>query len=212
MLNDPRTEPLREWTRLARENAENAIVSSMFEAAGKAIEPIEKFSTWLLVGAAAIASFLITNSDKVIPLLGTQGFAVCGACLCLSCVFGLLAKVFALRSQVGMEVSAAVRSTFATHLAKHEEEERKIKEGAEFWGIDLKTGIRLERILGEFYKPFPRWVGWLARRNLKKNMDNPQVGYLLLIRSLQLLGYCTSAQALAFLAFLVAGFLYAAGI
>lgn len=59
MSNDPRTEPLEEWNRLARENTENAIVSSMFEASAKACEPIEQFSTWLLLGAAAISSFLL---------------------------------------------------------------------------------------------------------------------------------------------------------
>ena len=69
MIDDPRTEPLREWNRLARENTENAMVSSMFEAASKASEPIETFATWLLVGTAAVASFLITNADKLLPLV-----------------------------------------------------------------------------------------------------------------------------------------------
>jgi hypothetical protein len=62
MNEDPRTEPLREWNRLARENTENAIVSSMFEASTKSSTLIEKFSTWLLVGAATVASFFIINS------------------------------------------------------------------------------------------------------------------------------------------------------
>lgn len=48
MNNDPKTEPLKEWNRLARENTENAIVSSMFEAGSKSSEPIKQFSTWLL--------------------------------------------------------------------------------------------------------------------------------------------------------------------
>lgn len=212
MTHDPRTDPLREWNRLARENTENAIVSSMFEATGKASEPLEKLSTWLLVGAAAVASFLITNSDKVLPLLGARGFSVCGAFLCLSCVFGLLSKMLALHAHIGIETGAAVRKTFAEHLAKYEEEERKIKEGAEFWGIDLQTGIRIERVLTEFYKPFPKWAAWLARRQLQKNAGNPQVGYLLLISILNKQGYFTAGQALAFLAFLISGFGYAAAI
>ncbi len=40
MPDDSRTEPLREWNRLARQNAENAIVSSMFEASFNASDPV----------------------------------------------------------------------------------------------------------------------------------------------------------------------------
>ena len=186
------------------------MVSSMFEAGGKASKPLEKFSTWLLVGATAVASFLITNSDKVIPLLSTKGFSVCGAFLCLSCVFGFVSKMFALRVTIVIESGAAIRRTFAEHLAKYEAEKLKINESAELWGINLQTGVRIERILTEFYKPLPKWVEWLATRQLNKHAANPQVGYLSLISSLNRQGYCALAQALAFLAFLISGFSYAA--
>lgn len=212
MIHDPRTEPLREWNRLARENTENAIVSSMFEAASKASKPLEEFSTWLLIGAAAVASFLIANSDKLLPLLGARGFSWCGALLCLSCMFGLLSKLMGLRSHIGKETGEAVRKTFAEHLARYKAEEEKIKEGAKFWGIDLQTGIRLDRVLSEFYKPLPWWASWLAKRQLKKHEGNPQVGYLILINSLNWQGYFAGGQAIAFLAFLGAGFIYAVAI
>jgi hypothetical protein len=107
MTHDQKTEPLQEWNRLARENTENAIVSSMFEAISKASKPLEDFSTWLLIGTAAVASFLIANSDKLVPLLGAKGYLWCGALLCLSCLFGFLSKLLALRSQIGRQTSTA---------------------------------------------------------------------------------------------------------
>lgn len=212
MSEDPRIQPLLEWNRLARENTENAIVSSMFKAASCAIEPVEKFSTWLLVGAAAIASFLITNSDKIVPYLGKHGFLVCGGLLCLSCFFGLLVKLAALRSQVASQTNAAVIDTFKEHLASYEDEERKIQNGAKFWGINLQTGVRLQRILSEFLKPLPWWVKLLVNWKLKNQMSNPQVGNLALINNLTWLGYFTAGQSLSVLAFLVSGFSYAAAI
>ena len=212
MSEDPRIQPLLEWNRLARENTENAIVSSMFEASGCAIEPIEKFSTWLLVGAAAIASFLITNSDKAVPLLTKQGFLVCGGLLCASCFFGLLAKLTAMKSYIATQTNAAVLKTFKEHLAKYQEEEEKIQEGAEFWGINLQTGVRIERILSEFLKPLPWWVKLLVAWKLKGQMNNPQVGYLPLVNNLMWLGYFTAGQSLTILAFLVAGVAYGAAI
>jgi hypothetical protein len=210
MTHDPGKDPLLEWNRLARENTENAMVSSMFEAGGKASEPVEKFSTWLLAGTAAIASFLITNSDKLIPLLSAKGFSFCGAFLCLSCVFGFVSRIFALHVSMVTETGAAVRKTFVEHLTNYQVEERKINESAKFRGITLETGVRIERLLAEFYKPLPKWVAWLATRQLNKHAGNPQIAYLPLIGSLNKQLYCAALQAVAFLGFLVAGFSYAA--
>jgi hypothetical protein len=212
MILDPRTEPLKEWNRLARENTENAIVSSMFEAFAKSSEPIEQFSSWLLVGTAAIASFLIANADKLLPLVAKEGCLVCGAFLSLSCLFGFLSKIYALRSKVSIEVGAAVRETFSTHLDEYEKEEAKIQDGVEFWGINIETGIRMERVLSEFYKPQPKIVVWFAKRVLKKLEGNPQVGHIPLVKMLNWQGLFAIVQATLFLGFLVSGFIYAATI
>lgn len=212
MTNDPRTHPLREWNRLARENTENAIVSSMFEAAARTSEPIETFTTWLLVGTAAVASLLITNAAKLMPFVKQGGFITCGAFLCVSCVFGILSRIFALQCKIGIELGAAIRKTFIEHLSKYEEEERKSKQDAEFWDITLQTGIRIERVLSEFFAPLPKWAVWIARRQLKKNEGNPQVGYLALIKNLHAQGIYAFLQALSFLGFLVSGFIYMAAI
>ena len=210
--HDPRTDPLREWNRLARQNAENAIVSSMFEAGFKASEPLETFSTWLLVGAAAVASFLITNADKLVPFIGRPGYLTCGALLTFSCLFGLASRILALRCKIQIETGAAVRRTFAEHLLKHQEEERKIKESADVWGVSLETGIRLDRVLSEFLAALPRWVAWLVNRQLKKHAGNPQGGYLPVVKGMQWQGSFAALQALLFLAFLFAGFIFAAAI
>ncbi|WP_265942807.1 hypothetical protein [Dechloromonas sp. A34] len=212
MTNDPRIEPLLEWNRLARQNAEDAIVSSMFEAGFKASEPMESFSTWLLVGTAAVASFLVTNADKLVPFIKQTGFLACGAFLCFSCLFGLSSKMYALRCKIQIETGAAVRKTFAEQLAKHVQEEAKIQESAATWGITLETGIRLERVLAEFYKPLPRWVAWLANRQVKKHAGNPQLGYFPVIAGLKRQGLFVTLQALTFLGFLVTGFVFAAAI
>lgn len=212
MAIDPRTEPLREWNRLARENTENAIVSSMFEAAFKASEPIEAFSTWLLVGTTAVSSFFITNADKLLPFIGQKGFLICGAFLSCSGFFGLVSRMYALRCKIQIETGAAVRKTFAEHLEKYQKEEAKINENAKVWGITLETGIRVERLLSEFLASLPRWVAWLVNRSLKKNAGNPQVGHLPAIKSMQRQGLFAALQALMFLGFVGAGFVVAAEI
>lgn len=209
---DPRTESLREWNRLARENAENAIVSSMFEASFKASELIESFSTWLLIGTATVASFFITNADRLLPFIGSKGFLICGGLLCSSGFFGLVSRLYALHCKIQIEIGAAVRKTFTEQLMKHQEEEEKIDEAAKFWGITLETGVRLDRLLAEFLKPQPQWVAWLANRALKRNAGNPQAGYLPVVESMQWQGAFAALQVLSFFGFVVAGFVVAASI
>jgi hypothetical protein len=212
MTDDPRTAPLREWSRLAQENTENAMVSSMFEAAVVASEPIDSFSTWLLLGTAAVGGFLISNADKVIPLLTKTGFVTAGVLLVLSCVFGVLSKALALRMKVMKETGARVKATFLEHLAKYEEEEAKIEEGAKFWGITIQTGVRMDRVLEEFYKPLPAWARWLGRRHMEKNKGNPQIQYLPLIKTMNGQGMFAFVQVLLFIAFLGTAFIFAAGV
>lgn len=210
MTEHQQADPLLEWNRLSRENAENAIVSSMFEASSAAIEPIETFVTWLLIGAAAVASFLLGNSDKLVPILGERGFLWCGLLLAASCMFGLLAKSYLLRADIGRRVGRAVAETFAVQLKQHEEAEQKIQATAQQRGIELETGIRMERVLSEFVAPMPLLVKWLVGRTLKKNAGNPQVAYLLRIKLMNRLGFFSFLQAMAFLAFIVVGFAAAA--
>jgi hypothetical protein len=212
MQIDPRTQPLRNWNELARENTETAVVSSMMDAASIATEPIETFSTWLLVATAAVASFLITNADKVIPFITKQGFITCGIFLFVSCVFGLISKIFSVRAKIGVEIRAAVHKTFTEHLERYKEEEAKIQEGAKYWGITLESGIRLERILKEFMQPFPWWVRWSMKRHFTKNAGNPQIGHIVQIKTLQAQGLAAFLQAICFVGFLGAGFVFTAAI
>jgi hypothetical protein len=210
MNHDPRTAPLRKWNDLAREKTENAVVSSMFEAALQASAPIETFSTWLLVATAAVASFQIANAEKLLPLITRSGFVICGAFLFVSCIFGLFSKVFSVRCQIGIETGNAARKTFAEHLAKYKAEEQQIQKEADFWGIDLRSGIRTERVMDELLQPFPCWVRWSTRHYLKKHAGKPQIAYISQMRSLYVQGVAALLQSLCFAGFLGTGMIFAA--
>ncbi len=209
-MTERETDPLLEWNRLEREITEDAIVSSMFEAMSKANEPLEKFTTWLLIGTAAIASFIITNADKFLPIVEQNGFRACGALLCLSCIFGLLSKISALFHKIQTEIGTAVRKTFFEHLSKYQDKEKEIQVHAEFRKINLQTGIRIERILEEFHAPQPKLVVWFATRRLKKYQNNPQASFIIPLRSMRYQSLFTFLQAVSFLGFLIAGFIYIA--
>lgn len=212
METDKRTEPLREWNKLTRENTENAMVSSMFSAALRTTSSIDLFSSWMLVATAAVASFLLINATDLIEFIGKEGIITGGYILCGSCIFGLLAKIFGLHCKLALELSDAINKTFLEHLKRYEIEEEKIQEGASFWGITLETGVRIDRILTEYLSAFPRPVRWLASRHYKKHKGNPQAGYLTQLKSLMFQGLTTFIQAVLFIYFFGQVFVSAAKI
>lgn len=210
MSDQKQLDALARWHEISREQTENAIVSSMFESGIRLAPMVDQFSTWLLVGTAAVAAFFITNSDKVLPVLGSSGFIGCGIFLCLSCVFGFVAKTYGLRSRMSSAVIASVTETFNQHLKSYEEEEQEISDTAQNLGVTLETGVRWDRIMTEFFSILPKWVVWLAQRNLKKYEGNPQTGYIAAVKIFNRLGIATFLQSVSFLGFLVTGFVFTA--
>ena len=201
--------PVENWNQITRENSENEIVSSMFEASLKSSETIETFSSWTLVATAAVASFVLANAEKINPYTGKQGFIVCGLLLCLSCIFGLFSKFFALRCKISNDTSNAVRVSLEEHLKKYDAEEEEIQNVAQENGVAIETGIRIERVLGLYLAAFPRWVERSAKKHFEKHKDNPHIGYITQIKSLCAQSVAMFIQAILFIGFFGMAFMYA---
>lgn len=80
--------------RIVRSTAEQTLVVALLEATLPTRGRINKLSTWLLVVSAWVASFVLCNTDKLVPMLGKEGFLTCGVLLALSSLCGLLARIF----------------------------------------------------------------------------------------------------------------------
>jgi Ca2+/Na+ antiporter len=210
MENNSRTQPLIEWNRLTIENTETAMVSSMLETTVKASEPLETFSGWLLAATAVIATFMITNGDKLSPILGHVGYLICGLFLLLSCFFGFISKVFALRCKITSDINKSVKTTFDAHLDKYEEQEKLINDNAKIMGVSLQTGIRIDRVINSYFEYLPKWIRWYAKRQLSKSSTNPHLAYIPQIKVFLAQSQYCFFQILFFLAFLSAGFVFAA--
>jgi hypothetical protein len=210
MTDSSTPDPLLEWNRLNRENAENAIVSSMFEASTEAIEPVASSVTWMLAGTGAIASFLLANAETLLPILGQSGFLWCGLTLAASAFFGIIAKVCLLSAEIGRRVGHAVADSVNRQLAIHEVDEEKIQAAADLRGVEIETGIRMDRILTEFLAPMPWYVRLYASRSLKRHGSNPQIAYISRVKAFNSATFASFLQSMAFLAFMLVGFVSSA--
>ena len=202
-------DPLLEWNRLNKENAENALTSAMFSSLVATSPIIDQFSVWLLAGTGATAALLVANADKLVPFLGDFGFRICGAVLVVSAICGLISKARAVQCQIGIENEQRVRELMRPILDKHAHDEEKILEFAEARGVPVETELDMGRVITEFAKPFPKWVGCLLGRHLAKHSGNPQIGYLLPIRFYMSQSFFAFLQVFFFLGFICAALLFA---
>jgi hypothetical protein len=205
-------DPLIEWNRLNKDNAEQALVSVMFMNIVSRSPQIDTFSTWLLAGTGAAATLMIANIQNMIQAFGRHGFKVTLSMLAISSLLGVLAKCVYIFFQTGGETQEKLLQQIKPILDKHHEDEQKIIESAKTRGLFLKTELSMEKVLSDFAAPFPKLPRWFMTRYLIKHKDNRQVGHLLPIRMFQWQSSLSLLQGLAFISFIIAAIVYARAI
>ncbi|NWF48596.1 hypothetical protein F3K02_25540 [Hydrogenophaga sp. D2P1] len=202
-------DPLLEWNRLNKENAEHGFVSGLFQSMSETSPLVEKFSMWLLAGTGATAALLITQIESVLPYLSESGFKICLIVLVLSALLGFIAKYYSLRCEIQTKVQSKFMELVKPVLDKHEKDEDRIKEYAKQKGVTLQTDIDLSRIMNEFSRPFPFWVKWLISRKIQKTSGDRQAGFHIAVKAYMSQIRWTFFQALLFIAFILTATWYA---
>jgi hypothetical protein len=209
-VNQPNSDkPLIEWNRLNKEDAEQEIVSSLYQSMAETTVAIEKFSMWLLAGTGATGALLITQIESVLPYLSQEGFKVCMALLFVSAIFGFLAKYKSLRCAIQTQMQSKLSELIKPILAKHEQDEDEIQEHATQRGIQLETDIELSNIITEFSRPFPWWVKWIIVREVDQTWGDRQAGFHIMAKAYTSQIEWTFLQACCFLLFMFSGALFA---
>jgi hypothetical protein len=204
------TQQLDEAALRTRERAENAIVALMLDAGLRAREPVDKYVTWSLVAAGALASGLVAHGERMIELLSPAGFVTCGLLLVASALFGFLAKAFNVQCSVAVDTGIAVETGLLQHLEVHEQHEERLAELASQVGHTVDASIRMERVEQQFLSVMPWWVRLRVRRVLRKNRGHPQLAYLARISTLNAQVQSAFIQALGLVGSLGAAVIFAA--
>ena len=212
MNTEKTNEPLLEWNRLNKENAEQEFVSALYASLAETTNAVDRFSLWLLAGTGASGALLIAQIKSVLPFLTAPGFKVCMALLVTSSILGFLAKYRALRCEIQVRTLAKLKELLEPIFEEHEESEDQIQKMAEVKGVVLQTDLDMEAVISEFSKPFSRWVRFLIQRQVKKAGTERQAGYHIAIKQYVSQLRWTFLQSLFFLAFLITGAWFARAI
>lgn len=189
---------------------ENVIVQSMFDTLPGSIQPLETFSTWLLVCTGTVASFLIANAENVLPYISKSGFLVGGILLCMSCLFGLLSKMYAVRCEICVRAKNAALEATKNHLLAFQQQVNELKQLDPSATYQQNLSLDVERIRDNFLAHFPNWVQKRARKKLNANKDHNNIGHKMIAKNICYQSIFASLQSVFFLAFLACSFIFAA--
>ena len=212
MSNSDSSDPLLEWNRLNKENAEQGFVSSLYQSMAETTTVVDKFSLWLLAGTGATGALLVTQIKSVLPYLTQQGFKVCMVILVVSAIFGFIAKYYSLRCEIQNKTQTKLTELVKPILEKHEQDEDEIQGYAAQKGIQLQSDIDFALIITEFSRPFPRWVKWLIARKVKQTSGDRQAGFHVAIKAYISQLRWTFLQACLFLGFMLTAAWFASAI
>lgn len=201
-------EPLVEWNRLNKENAEQDVVSALYQSMSETSPIVEKFSVWLLAGTGATAALLITQIKSILPNLSVEGYKACLVMLVVSAISGFVAKYYSLRCEIQFKMQSKFLELVKPVFEKHEEDEVKIANYATQKGLVLSTDIDFINIMNEFSRPFPFWVRWLIAQKVKKTSGDRQAGYHAGVKAYASQIRWSFFQAILFLVFILSAAWY----
>jgi hypothetical protein len=205
-------DPLIEWNRLNKENAEHGFVSSLYQSMSETTTTVDKFSMWLLAGTGATGALLIAQIKSVLPHLTQNGFKVCMVLLVISAICGFLAKYKSLHCEIQTQMQIKLVELTKPVFEKHKKDEEVISKYAEQRGIQLDTEIELSKIITEYSRPFPWWLKKLIERKVEQMAGDRQAGFHTTVKAYMSQLRWTFFQAVLFLSFMVAGAWYAIAI
>ena len=205
-------DPLLEWNRLNKENAEQGFVSAMFQSMAETSPLVDRFSMWLLAGTGATGALLITQVESILPYVSEQGFKTCLFVLVASSVTGFIAKYYSLRCDIQNRFQVKLAELMKPVFEKHESDEDEILTYAEKRGVELETEVDLALIITEFSKPFPFWVKWLIARKVENISDERQAGFHVAVKAYISQLRWAFLQALLFLSFMLTAAWYSSAI
>lgn len=162
---------------------EEEVVAAMYEAGLSTSDVVDNFSTWLLVGTASAAAFMLGNVQDLEPVMGLNGVVVGGAFLTASCLCGVIAKYFSVR--------CAINKSVRRHLGES--------------GLQVRingTGIDFDRMLESFVQPLLIWQRWRVRRQgaeIKRGISRPYDQSIRFLNSLHLWAALQTVLAIGFL-------------
>lgn len=174
---------------------ENIILQKLFSSSITASPVVDKFSLYILAATGAIIALIISNLDKLLPILSRNGLFYSLSLLAISALFGLIAK----EKSINIQSSKVVA----------EDTEKQITSLVEKYNISLDR-IR-NTILNEYIKAYPFFMRGVVKHKFKKALQDSVSSHRMLANIYYWQSIYTIFQTISFIGFIFIVAMYVKG-
>jgi len=161
---------LRNWAEIAKENTNKEITKALLLGVLSGSEIIDKFSTWLLVGSGATIALMISNIDKITPILKNNGFRLSVLVLTCSILFGFLEKALSIYVAIFIAAEKNIQDKLSRLMEQHSKTEGEISKYAEEARLKIDAGIDFNIVLNDYKATFPRILQGIVQKSYNRGV------------------------------------------
>lgn len=192
-------ENLNNLAKITNNIAETRLTEILFGEILKSSPIFDKFSTWLLIGTGATASLMITNLEKISPIVGRTNLKDSIYLLTVSALLGFLAKFKYIHCQTMLAINEQMKEQILLALGKYNREIEEINNLAKENNHKIETNLDFENVINNFTKAFPRFTHSKLFKEFKEGTEDQLTQGRKNANSVFWQGVYTNFQLLAFI-------------
>lgn len=169
-------DPLQEWARIAKENAEIEAAQAVLHAVISTAPSIEKFITWLLAGSAAAAALMLANLDGLLRVFAISELRAVILLLLLSTLIGLIGKALSVLIQTQIETIEQVKKRMGKVLDEYGKTEEKIEQSAAKRGQEVEMELSPVGIFALLKPAIPKLLHRWLDKSVEHGMQDRLLG------------------------------------
>lgn len=197
-----------EWAESVRSRREADLTDRLGKVTYRASDHIERFTEWMTLGTAAVASIWIIEAEQVISLLSPPGYLFAGAILIVSFLCGFYARWQGQLVRIKFELHEAAYNTTEQEDAAAAKTMGTIDEGNQLYGLSVSGEPMYEVVTENFLKLLPPVTRWLVRRT-ERRLEGKSIGHQVLLNVNKQANY-SGLQGLTFALFFVVSCIFVA--
>jgi hypothetical protein len=167
-------EKFHAWVRLEREILDTALAKRILEATIVNGPALDAFVTWILAGLGALVTLIITNVDKLAPIISMEGVITSISWAVLAISFGIFSRRNFQQARVRIDMGSDVSGGLVDLMTKYDGEKGPLmKQRAAQLGIAEPDQLDIRQAAEIVNDLLPRPVRLVFAWSMRKTVGAP---------------------------------------
>jgi hypothetical protein len=191
----------QDWRQAIDDDATIRSVAALAESAGHASAILDRFCSWTVAGASAVAGLLFANIESILTVFSRDQVGLLVIVLSGVVGFGLIQKLFAMRVAQIFTVVQVSREELDKVLEAHRQREDEFERKARESQIKVASQYSLEKVLEIYQSLYPKWTRFFVSKAIRTAQDDHNYVYRSLMSKVVLQHIAAAIQYVAVFAF-----------